>query len=200
MLLDTYAEELSFPNIYCGYKKQLNGRSKLSYTETVLSEIQRRDRRAVEADHLLYMHKNCHLIQIRNNISTALRKTRRSNEITVNDILNNEGFVENMINNVEGYHFLKNITWSPVYFEEQKKNVMGMIRTLGVPTLFITLSAAETHWPVLLKMLKKTLDNEEDANVENMPFAEKCRLIKGDPVTCVRYFDHILKLIIKQEM
>lgn len=66
-----------------------------------------------------------------------------------------------------------------------------------MPTFFITLSAAETHWPELLKMLKKTLDGEDNANVDDLSFSEKCRLIKGDPVTCARYFNHRLKLIIK---
>lgn len=125
LLLDPCAEELSFPEIDCGHKRIQSEQSKLSYSEIVQSEIQRRDRRSVEAAHLLYMHKKCHLLQIRNNISTALRKTRRNDQVTVNDILNTDGFVENIVKNDEGYHFLKQITGSPIYFESQKKNVMA---------------------------------------------------------------------------
>ncbi|GBP55930.1 hypothetical protein EVAR_97642_1 [Eumeta japonica] len=51
-----------------------------------------------------------------------------------------------------------------------------MIRQFGVPTLFMTISAAETQWPHLIKQLKSTVDKEEVSLEEsqNIPYAEKC--------------------------
>jgi len=37
----------------------------------------------------------------------------------------------------------------------EKKELMAMIRQLGPPTFFLTLSAAEKNWPELLKYLKE---------------------------------------------
>ena len=70
-----------------------------------------------------------------------------------------------------------------------------MVRQLGCPTFFFTLSAAETKWAELLGILKtlvekKQLTEQEIASLPDIPFLEKASLIRGDPITCARYFDH----------
>lgn len=69
---------------------------------------------------------------------------------------------------------------------------MAIIRQLGVPTLFLTVSAAETKWNELLIILKKVVDNDviSEDQAENLKYNEKARLIQSDPVTTARYFDH----------
>ena len=47
----------------------------------------------------------------------------------------------------------KNVRSSPPYFESKKKELMAMIRQLGIPTLFISLSAAHTKWTELLQAI-----------------------------------------------
>jgi hypothetical protein len=67
-----------------------------------------------------------------------------------------------------------------------------MIRQLGIPTMFVIVSAAEAKWIELLKILKRTVDKIEitDDGAENMTTREKYRLINTDPVMCALYFDH----------
>lgn len=50
-----------------------------------------------------------------------------------------------------------------------------MIRQLGPPTFFITLSPAETKWAELLVVLKKVIDCEDisEADALNMPYEER---------------------------
>jgi len=76
---------------------------------------------------------------------------------------------------------------------------MAMIRQFGLPTFFITLSAAETRWPKLIVLLKRNVDrveiNEEEAL--NLQFREKARLIRTDPVTCARYSDYRYREVLK---
>lgn len=38
--------------------------------------------------------------------------------------------------------------------------------------------------------MKSTVDGEINADVDEMEFPEKSRLIQSDPVTCARYFNH----------
>lgn len=87
---------------------------------------------------------------------------------------------------------LRGVRSSPSYWAQQEKKIMAMLRQLGVPTFFITLSAAESHWPELLVILMKTVHgrdiNEEAAT--QLTSLEKASLIRSDPVTCARYFDH----------
>lgn len=196
LLLDTNCEELAFPSIWFGNKRVAASNVKLSYEELVMSAIRRSDRRAVRPDYLLFMHKKSQLKQINSNINIALKKVTQNNSINASQALS-EGFIDSIIKNNQAFKFLTNITGSPSYWEEIKRNVFAMIRQHGVFTFFITLSAAESHWPELLKILKKTVDKEDDADVSNLSFIEISRLIRSDPVTCAQYFHHRIHQIFK---
>lgn len=166
--------------------------------DIINSEIRRRDRRTVRPEHLLFANKKSHCKQLCSSINIALKKTQ-ANGMTASQALDRT-FVNDAVSKDNAYRFMANITGSPPYWEQQKKNVLAMVRQLGIFTFFITMSAAETHWPELLKILKKTVDNEEDADVSNLDFQEKARLIRSDPVTCALYFDHRFKEVKKTWM
>ena len=63
----------------------------------------------------------------------------------------------------------------------------------------LTLSAAETQWSELIVILTQVLENKVITldEAENMNYAKKCDLIRNDPATCVRYFEHRLKCLWK---
>ena len=67
-----------------------------------------------------------------------------------------------------------------------------MIRQLSLPTWFKSLSAADTIWMDLLKMLAKLNNGVDyvDKDIEGLTWQDKTRLVQKDPVTCSRYFDH----------
>ena len=67
-----------------------------------------------------------------------------------------------------------------------------MIRQLSLPTWFMLLSAADTRWIDLLKMLAKLNNRVDytDKDIEGLSWEEKTKLVQKDPVTCSRYFDH----------
>ena len=62
-------------------------------------------------------------------------------------------YVEEMIRKDEGYYIFKQLRNSPAYLETRKKDVFAMIRQLGLPTWFMSLSSADTRWSDLLNML-----------------------------------------------
>ncbi|XP_063420756.1 uncharacterized protein LOC134705970 [Mytilus trossulus] len=102
------------------------------------------------------------------------------------------GAVDNLIKHNEGYQILRQIRGSTAYWEVAKKDLFGMIRQLGIPHFFVSLSAAETKWKNLLITLGKLVNNKEysTSDVDEMSWQDKCHLINSDPVTCVRYFDY----------
>ncbi|VDI75456.1 Hypothetical predicted protein [Mytilus galloprovincialis] len=59
---------------------------------------------------------------------------------------------------------------SPVYLEKRKKDLFAMIRQLGLPTWFGSLSSADTNWKDLLRILGKLNDGKEytDNELEEM--------------------------------
>ena len=72
-----------------------------------------------------------------------------------------------------------------------------MISQLGIPTLFILLSAADTKWLELLQSIykltnKKNITHEQ---LEKMPWNEKCNLISKDPGTCAKQYKFFLYIM-----
>jgi hypothetical protein len=110
--------------------------------------------------------------------------------ITVSDVLN-DSFVNTLINHDDGFRMLNQVRSSPGYWENKKKNLFSMIRQLGKPTLFLTLSSAEKFWPELLQLLSKLLHNKQISIEQALSLSdyEKTLLIRNDPITCARYFD-----------
>ena len=51
------------------------------------------------------------------------------------------------------YMFMKNIRGKVAYFRNALYDLLAMFRSLGPPTLFITLSADDLHWPELGMLL-----------------------------------------------
>ncbi|KAG5666208.1 hypothetical protein PVAND_017645 [Polypedilum vanderplanki] len=199
MFMDPYCEELAFPTIWFGHPRaKPPGGVRLSFRDYINSEIRRFDRRACRPDHLLFLYKKAQIESLSKQMNIVLRKSANNQNITVGQVTNKE-FRDRAINNDSAYKFMTALTGSPAYFEAQKKKVLAMVRQNGGFTFFITFSAAETHWPELLVILKKTVDkvdiSENDA--KQMIFEEKARLISSDPVTCAQYFYYRLKEVWK---
>ena len=128
-----------------------------------------------------------------------LRKGYSQNRsLNAQQVLDGE-YVSKLVQEDEAYKVLVGDRSSPSYWQLKMKELMSMIRQIGKPDLFLTLSAAETKWNELLVILVFNLTeqviNEDQAN--SMSFEEKCDLIRKDPVTCARYFDHRLRELFK---
>ncbi|XP_065356189.1 uncharacterized protein LOC135950582 [Calliphora vicina] len=194
MLFDEDSEELSYPTIYCGVKRTCTA----TVGKIIKSEARRYDRRCARVDKILYSYKKLELSRIKNSISTCLRKKVGSNRHTAGNMLD-ENFIQNLVQHDEGYHILKGIRSSPAHWEGEKKKVLAMIRQFGLPTFFITLSAAESQWPELLVILAKVIQNRIITEEEAMSLTtlEKYNLIRTDPITCSRYFDQRIRHLFK---
>lgn len=151
--MDENCEELEFPGVWCGHPRTSNPEVKISFEDHVNSEIRRRDRRAVRPDHILFLNKKSQSKQLSRAINIALKKTV-GGKMTASQALD-QTFINEKVAKDNAFRILDNITGSPAYWEKQKKNVLAMVRQLGIFSLFITLSAAETHWKELHKILKK---------------------------------------------
>ena len=67
---------------------------------------------------------------------------------------------------------------------------MAMLRQLGCPTLFLTLSCAEYDWLTLLKEIVETVERRKVSQdyIENLPAKEKNRLISENVVITTLHF------------
>jgi len=199
IFMDKNCIQLAFPTIWFGHPRGVPPPGiRLSLEDYINSEIRRYDRRCCRNDYLLCQHKIAQVLQMMKQANIVMRKSAQTNNITASQVMNKE-FIDNAVNSDNAYRFLASIIGSPPYWENQKKRALAMVRQLGGFHLFITLTAAETHWNELLVILKKTVDKvditEEDAS--KMEFEEKARLISEDPVTCSQYFNHRVRELFK---
>ena len=149
---------------------------------------------------LFFKYKLVETASINNAINICMRQTKSGTRRspTVSAVLDDDN-LEKIIENDEAFRFLKRIRSTPAFWQQKQKELMGMMRQLGCPTFFLTLSAAETKWPELLQILKEILDGVKPSYEEILEFqwGERADLIRRDPVTCARYFNHRSKEFFK---
>ncbi len=100
----------------------------------------------------------------------------------------------------DGYLIFRHVQNTPSYFEDKKKKVWAMIRQLGYPTIFFSLSAADTNWPELLHMLGWQVDQKEytDDHIANvMSWDDKCCLVREHPTACSHFFHEHVQMFLK---
>ena len=98
-----------------------------------------------------------------------------------------------MIKHDSAYTFLKNVRGSPAYFRTLMYDVLSMIRQLGIPTWFLTLSAADMQWPDVIQIIAKQYGTTlSDDDVKTMSFEDRSRWLRQNPITAARHFHYRL--------
>lgn len=198
---DQNAEYLSFPTIFCG-KGRLTDDERavhVSYADIAKWELRSIDRRAAQSvPNLFFKLKKIQTKQITDKCNLALRKCKTKGKlITANEIKNLE-HVNSIVRHDEGFFVFRQLRNSPAYLETRKKDVFAMIRQLGLPTWFMSFSAADTKWNDLIRALGILNDGKEytDAEINDTTWNEKSKLVQKDPITCTRYFDHRFRVFL----
>ena len=198
IFLDKYCEELAYPDIFMGHARPQPIHVPIHYNEIVKSELLRADRRAaINVENLFFKLKKLQLKFLTSRTNLALRQHKTSDMTITAGSLRNPETIRNIVQHDQGYQFLATLRGSPPYFKRAKQDLFAMIRQLGPATFFISLSAAETKWKHLLKILGQTVDKVEysDTDIDNMSWPTRCRLIQSDPITCARHFDFQLHIL-----
>ena len=95
-----------------------------------------------------------------------VRKSNSQSPITLSDI---NGISDNPDQQQNSYMFMKNIRGTVAYWKDVLFNLIAMIKNLGSPSLFITLSAYDYHWAELANTLNVPIDQLPKA-VQANPF------------------------------
>lgn len=150
LLFDEHAEELLFPSIYLGEFRSFREGFTAKPFQISSSEIRRKDRRACTPHHLLYMAMKIMRLRVRDSLSVAFKHVGKNCSVTREQV-ESEEYVNLCIEH--NISFLKIIPNFAYYWAKTKKDLFAMLRQLGKPTLFLTVSANETGWPDLIKTL-----------------------------------------------
>ena len=102
-----------------------------------------------------------------------------------------------------GYRLLKSIGTSLDYLQNIRKNIFAMIRQLGPPNFFITLTSVEHLWEPLCKALQHISTRKEHRENDSVEDKDLDFEIRKNPILCSRYFNHSInafrKMMIKNE-
>ncbi|EDS42392.1 conserved hypothetical protein [Culex quinquefasciatus] len=196
IVYDQYAEELSFPGIYQGKMRSYRKGVRVTPYDKATSETRRRDRRGAKPTHILYMGVKIMRLRVHDGVSSSFR-VQGTNNVTRAQ-LSDPQFMQSLIE--RNFAWLKSIPNSALYWQIREKDLFAMIRQLGKPTVFLTMSANETHWPELLKILYKLSDQENRIDLtepmEQLTALQRAVLVSEDPVTCCLYFNKLIEVIL----
>ena len=195
---DVDAEYLCFPTIFCRQKRPSKGErtAPVHYSDILKWKLRSVDRRAAQSvPNIFFKHKNLQMKHISDNVNLAVRRCKHKvKKRTAAEAIKSE-YLDKLVNLDDGYYIFHQLKNSPAYLEARKKEIFAMIRQLSLPTWFMSLSAADTRWTDLLKMLAKLNIGVDysDKDIEGLTWQEKTSLIQKDPVRCSRYFDHMVQ-------
>ena len=200
LLTDKLFEELAnpekFPSGKGGYA-DTQRHTRLTLGKYVNAHLLDQDGRfAKDIEYIFAMQYAVEHKQVRDCISIALRQTKGRQQLGKNidaRILKNPQDIQNMLKKDKAYTFLKNIRGSPPYWQKMFYELLAMIQTLGIPTWFLTLSAADMKWPEVIQAIAaqyQTIYTEEE--VLALPWRIKSMWLRSNPVTAARMFQYRL--------
>lgn len=197
-IYDEYAEELSFPSIYFGQPRVFKRDISVTPYMIANSEIRRKDRRGVTPEHILYMAMKIIRLRVVDGIYKTFKCINQTENIT-RRMLEDKQFLDECIE--RNFAFLKSMPNSAQYWSSRKRDLFAMLRQLGKPTCFLTMSANELNWPDLLKILHQFSDKFKDIQVVDplveLDISKRSHLVNEDPVICCIYFNRFVEVIMQ---
>ena len=93
---------------------------------------------------------------------------------------------------------MSSIKGTPAYWKKKLFEVLAMVKQLGIPTFFMTLSCADLRWNELVEIIPKLnrLDFSDDV-IKNMTYQERCNTLNKNPVLVARHFQYRVEIFFK---
>ena len=136
--------------------------------------------------------------QIFDDASNFIWRQKPSTQLTARDAKSSSKIEQN-VRNDKAYAFLKNVRGSPPYYQKTFYELLAMIRQLGTPTWFFTLSAADMKWPDTIRMIARQHGvSYSDDDIKNLSFEERSKWLRQNPITATRHFQYRLATFFKE--
>ena len=109
--------------------------------------------------------------------------------ITTTKVINSIGQLNNNLKETvrstvcedKGYSFMKAVKGTPAYWKNFLHDVLAMVKQLGLPTFFLTLSCADLRRKELILIISRLNGVNLDENGESDYF-QKCEILDSNPV------------------
>ena len=190
---DKQCEELAFPVLFpkgrCGYKVEREVKlSPVKYFNARLLHCS--GRFATNPEYLFFAQFIIEQKKISDSINIALTKVH-GQPITASHLRSNTQSLQNLICQDQAYLFLRQIPGTPPYWQKFMYEVVAMVKQLGIPSWFMTLSCADLRWSELFHIIARTKGmNLTDERVEALSYNERCSMLNLNPVITAKHFQY----------
>ncbi len=105
--------------------------------------------------------------------------------------------VERIVSTNKGYRFMRQLRGTPDFWTGVRMDLMAMVRQLGTPTWFLTMSAADMQWPDVLRAMYKAKHDRvlSDNEIEQMSGKNRARLLCEFPVIAAAMYNRRVQVI-----
>ena len=153
-----FCEELNHPHLFPTGKFGFQTKRKVYLTPTkyfnqcLLSYTQKF---SSDSDYIFFAHSVMQKVNLSNQINIAMRKVT-SSQLTAGMLSSkfNEK-VKELINSDQVFTFMNSIKGASAYWKKFLFDVWAVVKQLGLPTFFITLSSAALKWNELVSIINK---------------------------------------------
>ena len=175
VLFDQNCDKVAFPQFF---SKSRFGSS--TERETKLSQSKYFSQRLLNdkqsftsnSDYIFFAQLVLQEKNFRVQISIAMKK--KMGNFTAGMFTNYKDSVDKLVNKDQEFYFMNQIRGTPAYWKRLQYEVLAMIKQLGCPTFFLTLSCADLKWKekpeIISKLNKLNLSNEY---LESMNYFKK---------------------------
>ena len=156
-LLNSNCEYLSFPHLFSSgnFGMVQDRESKLPVSRYFNQRLLNYTHRfSSNADCIFYAQSVFQQIQFQNQTSIAMRKV--SGNINASMVRNYKESVDNLVRNDQGFLFTSKIRGTPANWKRFQSEVLAMLKQLGCPSFFLTLSSADLKWNELVEVILKS--------------------------------------------
>nr|XP_034326027.1 uncharacterized protein LOC105328140 [Crassostrea gigas] len=128
-------------------------------------------------------------------VRKSLSKCTSGKPVTL-DMLQDPITLSSILRNDDAIRFMQPIRGTPAYWATAQKDLFAMLRQLGIPTWFCSFSAAEYRWNDAVKVILH--QQNDDRNPDQMEWSEKNDVLRSNPVTVARMFEHRFQIFHKE--
>ena len=192
-MTDMHCEELAFPVLFpngrFGYTAERSvNLSPSKYFNVRL--LHHSGRFAMNPEYLFFAQFIIEQKKVSDSINIALSKIR-GQSLTASDLRSNVQRLQNLVFQDQAYLFLRHVPGSPPYWQKFMYEVVAMVKQLGIPTWFMTLSCADLRWPELFQIIGRTQGlNLTDTQVDALSYNERCSMLNLNPVVVAKHFQY----------
>ena len=202
VLKDPNVEVLAFPDLFptgkFGFSEYRD--VKLTHTKYFNQRLLNYTQRfASDTDYIFFANFVSQQTNLRNQVNVAMRKVSGRN-ISAGMLSDNfKETVKNFIANEEAYSFMNSVKGSPAYWKIMLSDVLAMVKQLGTPSFFMTLSCADLRWNELIAIICKLKGIEiSEEEIAEMTYFERCELLNSNPVLLARHFQYRVETFYKE--